>query len=206
MTEFVVYVIDDDEAVLASLESLLSSQGYQVLTYGTPEAFLKAQRPDLPGCLILDVRLRGASGLKLQRELKRSGIDVPVVFITGHGDVPMSVAAMKAGAVEFLPKPFRDQELLDAVREGVDRDRSRRAREARLEILRLRYAEMTAREREIMPLVAAGLMNKQIAHDLGLSEATVKVHRAQIMQKLAAKTMADLVRISDQLADDGPGA
>lgn len=206
MTEFVVYVIDDDEAVLASLESLLSSQGYQVLTYGAPEAFLKAQRPDLPGCLILDVRLRGASGLKLQRELKRSGIDVPVVFITGHGDVPMSVAAMKAGAVEFLPKPFRDQELLDAVREGIDRDRSRRAREARLEILRLRYAEMTAREREIMPLVAAGLMNKQIAHDLGLSEATVKVHRAQIMQKLAAKTMADLVRISDQLADDGPGA
>ena len=206
MTEFVVHVVDDDESMRASLESLLSSQGYQVLTYGAPECFLAASRPDLPGCLVLDVRLRGASGLTLQRKLDRAGIEMPIVFITGHGDVPMSVAAMKAGAVEFLLKPFRDQELLDAVREGIERDRSRRTRAARLEILRKRYASMTLREREIMPLVAAGLMNKQIAHNLGLSEATVKVHRAQIMQKMAARTLAELIRIADQLADDSPGA
>jgi FixJ family two-component response regulator len=176
------------------------------LTYETPEGFLSACRPTVPGCLILDVRLRGVSGLKFQRELKCSGIEMPVVFITGHGDVPMSVAAMKAGAVEFLLKPFRDQELLDAVREGIERDRARRAHESRLEILRRRYAALTSREREIMPLVAAGLMNKQIAHDLGLSEATVKVHRAQVMQKLAAGTLADLVRIADELSGDRPGA
>lgn len=206
MTAFVVHIIDDDPSVLASLESLLSCEGYQVFTYSAPEGFIGARRPDRPSCLILDVRLRGASGLSLQRELQRAGIEIPVVFITGHGDVPMSVAAMKAGAVEFLLKPFRDQELLDAVREGIERDQSRRARDAQAAALKTRYAALTPREREILPAVAAGLMNKQIAANLNLSEATVKVHRAQIMQKLQAKTLADLVRIADQIAAPAVGA
>lgn len=206
MTDAVVYVVDDDPSILASLESLLSSEGYEVRAYESPRDFLNARCPDLPGCLILDVRLRGASGLEFQRELARAGIATPIVFITGHGDVPMSVTAMKSGAVEFLLKPFRDQDLLDAVREGVARDRRRRARDAELGALRARQAALTPRERELMPLIASGLMNKQIAARLQLSEATVKVHRAQIMQKLAAKTIADLVRIADQLAGAGPGA
>ncbi|TCK30855.1 LuxR family two component transcriptional regulator [Ancylobacter aquaticus] len=203
MTDAVVYVVDDDRSVLASLESLLSCEGYQVLTYESPKDFLAARCPDLPGCLILDVRLRGASGLEFQRELARAGIATPIVFITGHGDVPMSVTAMKSGAVEFLLKPFRDQDLLDAVREGIGRDRRRRARDAEIAALRVRQAALTPRERELMPLVASGLMNKQIAAQLQLSEATVKVHRAQIMQKLQARTIADLVRIVDQLAGSG---
>ncbi|MDQ0347609.1 response regulator transcription factor [Ancylobacter vacuolatus] len=206
MTDAVVYVVDDDRSILASLESLLSSEGYEVRAYESPRDFLNARCPDLPGCLILDVRLRGASGLEFQRELARAGIATPIVFITGHGDVPMSVTAMKSGAVEFLLKPFRDQDLLDAVREGVARDRRRRARDAELGALRARQAALTPRERELMPLIASGLMNKQIAARLQLSEATVKVHRAQIMQKLEAKTIADLVRIADQLADPGPAA
>lgn len=206
MTDAVVYVVDDDRSVLASLESLLSCEGYSVLTYESPKDFLNARCPDLPGCLILDVRLRGASGLEFQRELARAGIATPIVFITGHGDVPMSVTAMKSGAVEFLLKPFRDQDLLDAVREGIARDRQRRARDAEITALRRRQAALTPRERELMPLIASGLMNKQIAAQLQLSEATVKVHRAQIMQKLQARTIADLVRIADQLAGPGSGA
>lgn len=206
MTDAVVYVVDDDRSILASLESLLSCEGYAVLTYESPKDFLNARCPDLPGCLILDVRLRGASGLEFQRELARAGIATPIVFITGHGDVPMSVTAMKFGAVEFLLKPFRDQDLLDAVREGIARDRHRRARDAEITALRRRQAALTPRERELMPLIASGLMNKQIAAQLQLSEATVKVHRAQIMQKLQARTIADLVRIADQLAAPGPGA
>lgn len=205
MTDAVVYVVDDDRSVLASLESLLSCEGYAVFTYESPKDFLNARCPDLPGCLILDVRLRGASGLEFQRELARAGIATPIVFITGHGDVPMSVTAMKSGAVEFLLKPFRDQDLLDAVREGIARDRRRRARDAEITALRRRQAALTPRERELMPLIASGLMNKQIAAQLQLSEATVKVHRAQIMQKLQARTIADLVRIADQLAAPGPG-
>lgn len=205
MTDAVVYVVDDDRSVLASLESLLSCEGYSVLTYESPKDFLNARCPDLPGCLILDVRLRGASGLEFQRELARAGIAMPIVFITGHGDVPMSVTAMKSGAVEFLLKPFRDQDLLDAVREGIARDRRRRARDAEITALRRRQAALTPRERELMPLIASGLMNKQIAAQLQLSEATVKVHRAQIMQKLQARTIADLVRIADQLAAPGSG-
>lgn len=206
MTDAVVYVVDDDRSVLASLESLLSCEGYEVRTYESPKDFLNARCPDLPGCLILDVRLRGASGLEFQRELARAGIATPIVFITGHGDVPMSVTAMKSGAVEFLLKPFRDQDLLDAVREGIARDRRRRARDAEVETLRTRHAALTPREREVMPLVASGLMNKQIAVLLQLSEATVKVHRSQIMQKLQARTIADLVRIADQLGGDRRGA
>lgn len=206
MMQSVVFVIDDDRSVLASLESLLASEGHEVLLYECPADFLKAVRPDLPACLVLDVRLRGVSGLEFQRELRRNGIETPIVFITGHGDVPMSVAAMKEGAIEFLLKPFRDQDLLDAVHAGIELDRNRRARETQMSQLRQRYAAMTPREREIMPLVASGMMNKQIAVSLQLSEVTVKVHRAQIMQKLQAKSLADLVRMSDRLADDGAKA
>ncbi|WP_306888965.1 response regulator transcription factor [Ancylobacter amanitiformis] len=198
----VVYVVDDDRSILASLESLLASEGYEVLTFDSAQAFLDAPVRTTPGCLVLDVRLRGTSGLEFQRELRRRGNPTPVVFITGHGDVPMSVAAMKAGAIEFLLKPFRDQDLLDAVRNGIELDRSRRMAESQMFELRERYAAMTPREREIMPLVASGLMNKQIASSLQLSEVTVKVHRSQIMQKLKARTLADLVRISDRLSGD----
>ncbi|MEZ0213704.1 MAG: response regulator transcription factor [Xanthobacteraceae bacterium] len=198
----VVYVVDDDPSILASLESLLASEGHAVRTFGSGADFLAAARPDKPACLVLDVRLRGTSGLEFQRELLRAGIEVPVVFITGHGDVPMSVAAMKAGAIEFLLKPFRDQDLLDAVHAGIERDRRRRADEVQMAALRQRYAGMTPREREILPLVASGLMNKQIAARFQLSEVTVKVHRAQIMQKMGAKTLADLVRIADRVAAD----
>ncbi|MBK5957594.1 DNA-binding response regulator [Rhodoplanes elegans] len=201
-----VFVIDDDPSICASLESLLGSEGHDVHVFGTAEAFSAAERPDLPACMVLDVRLRRESGLEVQRELGRRGIDLPVVFITGHGDVPMSVAAMKAGAIEFLLKPFRDQDLLDAVNKGIAIDRSRRERAARMAELRDRFSALTPREREIMPLVAGGLLNKQIAGNLQLSEVTVKVHRAQIMQKLQARSLPDLVRIADRLADDTPRA
>lgn len=199
-TPSVVFVVDDDPSLRASLESLLSSDGHAVMSFDSGDAFLAAERPDRPGCLVLDVRLKGASGLAVQRELARTGIHTPVVFITGHGDVPMSVAAMKAGAIEFLTKPFRDQDLLDAVHRGVAADAERRAREQGMAALRTRFSALTPREREILPLVASGLMNKQIAGVLGLSEVTVKVHRAQIMQKLEARSLADLVRLADRLA------
>ncbi|MFL9826676.1 response regulator transcription factor [Rhodoplanes sp. SY1] len=197
-----VFVLDDDPSVCASLESLLGSEGHDVHVFGTAEAFIAAERPDLPGCMVLDVRLRRESGLEVQRELGRRGIDLPIVFITGHGDVPMSVAAMKAGAIEFLLKPFRDQDLLDAVNKGIAIDRARRERAARMAELRDRFSALTPREREIMPLVAGGLLNKQIAGNLQLSEVTVKVHRAQIMQKLRARSLPDLVRMADRLAAD----
>ncbi|MFK8252469.1 response regulator transcription factor [Ancylobacter terrae] len=202
----VVFVVDDDASMLASLESLLSSEGHMVRPFGSAQAFLEAAPSDAPACLVLDVRLRGTSGLEFQRELARKGVTTPIVFITGHGDVPMSVAAMKAGAIEFLLKPFRDQDLLDAVNKGIEIDRRNRAQARQIAGLRERFAAMTPREREIMPLVAGGLMNKQIAVSLNLSEVTVKVHRAQIMQKLQAKSLADLVRIADRLAAAGPKA
>ncbi|WAC29387.1 response regulator transcription factor [Ancylobacter sp. SL191] len=202
MTRSMVYVVDDDRYVLASLESLLASEGYEVATFQSPQAFLDAEKPERPSCLVLDVRLRGSSGLEFQRELRRRQIATPVIFITGHGDVPMSVAAMKAGAIEFLMKPFRDQDLLDAVHQGIELDRARRDKDATLADLRRRYSAMTPREREILPLVASGQMNKQIAFGLNLSEVTVKVHRAQIMQKLKARSLIELVRIADRLAED----
>ncbi|RDJ26923.1 DNA-binding response regulator [Bosea caraganae] len=198
----IVFVVDDDPAMRVSLESLLRSVGYSVASFESARDFTLMQRPDLPGCLVLDVRLPGLSGLEFQRELGRSANPLPIVFITGHGDVPMSVAAMKAGAVEFLTKPFRDQELLDGVHRAIELDRRARAKATMLAELRARAATMTPREREILPLVAAGQMNKQIAQALQLSEVTVKVHRAQVMQKLRAKTVADLVRIADRLAAD----
>ncbi|MDQ2081679.1 response regulator [Xanthobacteraceae bacterium Astr-EGSB] len=203
----VVYVIDDDPAICASLESLLTSVGYSVRTFIQTEDFLAAERADAPACLVLDVRLKGRSGLEFQRELTRRGDALPIIFITGHGDVPMSVAAMKAGAVEFLTKPFREQDLLDAVHASIDR--SRRDREtaiAREEILE-RYRTLSPRERQVMALVATGLMNKQVADRLGVSEITVKVHRGQVMQKLQARTLADLIRFTDRLGvapDPGP--
>lgn len=202
----IVYIVDDDAGMGASLQSLLASVGYRTQCFPSAELFLAHPRNDAPACLILDVRLRGQSGLELQRELGRRGADLPIIFVTGHGDVPMSVAAMKAGAVEFLLKPFRDQDLLDAVHLGIERARQRRDAAAGLSALRQRHAALTPRERQVLTLVASGLMNKQVAERLGLSEVTVKMHRAQIMQKLDARSVADLVRMADRLrAEDGGG-
>jgi FixJ family two-component response regulator len=195
----VVFVVDDDFYVRESIEDLLRSVGHEVRSYESVEAFLQGPRIDLPACLVLDVRLPNTSGLEFQRLLASTGNKLPIVFITGHGDIPMSVAAMKAGAIEFLTKPFRDQDLLDAVHAGIALDRRRRADEAELASLCERYASLTPREQETMALVVSGLMNKQIAAELGLSEMTVKVHRAQVMRKMNATSLPELVRIADSL-------
>ena len=195
----VVLIIDDDAAVRDSLESLLRSVGQASVSYASARAFLDAARPDLPACLVLDVRLPEQGGLDLQRALAASGVHIPVIVITGHGDIPMSVAAMKAGAVDFLTKPFRDQDLLDAIQRGVRLDRERRAEAARLAALQQRYATLSPREREVMAMVAEGLANKQIAAALDLKEITVKVHRAQVMRKLEARSLPELARIADRL-------
>lgn len=196
----VVYVVDDDEAVRASLESLLESAGYAVRTFASADEFLmRDDAIDAPSCLVLDVRLKGRSGLEFQRELKSAGVPQPIIFITGHGDIPMSVSAMKAGAIEFLTKPFRDQDLLDAVCAGIERSMRQRAVERELDGLLNLYNTLSPREREVMTLLASGLMNKQIADRLGLSHITVKMHRAQVMQKMQAKNLTDLVRASDRL-------
>ncbi|MFT8246167.1 response regulator transcription factor [Roseomonas sp. BN140053] len=194
--------MDDDPSIRASLENLLASEGHATRSFESSQAFLSASRPDLPGCLVLDVRLRGSSGLEFQRELSRRDVRIPIVFITGHGDVPMSVAAMKAGAIEFLLKPYRDQDLLDAVHKGIELDKRRRVQAAGLAELRARVAAMTPRERELLPLIASGMLNKQIAARLQLSEVTVKAHRAQVMQKLQVYSLAELVRVADRLAAD----
>lgn len=195
----VVFVIDDDQSIREALESLLRTVGLNVLTFQSTQEFVSAERPDAPSCLVLDVRLPGLSGIDFQRELAGSGIDLPIVFITGHGDVPMSVRAMKAGAIEFLTKPFRDQELLDAVHLGIERNRARRRSSAATAGLKERFDALTSREREVMALVVTGQMNKQIAGKLELSEITVKVHRGQVMRKMQAKSLADLVRMADRL-------
>ena len=200
----VVFVVDDDLAMREALQDLLASVGMDVRVFASTQDFMQAQRPDAPGCLVLDVRLPGASGLNFQEELSRAGVDLPVIFITGHGDIPMTVRAMKAGAVEFLSKPFRDQELLDAIDAAVVRHRVQRRATALVVELRQRFAALTQREREVMALVSAGRVNKQIATELGISEATVKVHRGQIMRKMQAKSLAQLVRIADTLGLSNP--
>ena len=194
-----VFVIDDDASVRNALSSLFRSIGLKVEVFDSAADFLKIELPAVASCLVLDVRLPGLSGLDFQTELARANIRIPIVFITGHGDIPMTVKAMKAGAVEFLTKPFREQDLLDAVRLGLERDRTRREGETILTDLRARFDALTSREQEVMALVTAGLMNKQIAADLGVSEITVKVHRGNVMRKMGAKSLADLVRMADVL-------
>jgi FixJ family two-component response regulator len=195
----IVFVVDDDPSMREAVQDLIASVGLEPRAFASPREFLEASRPDVPSCLVLDVRLPGASGLSFQQELARAGVRLPVIFITGHGDIPMSVRAIKAGAVEFLTKPFRDQELLDAINAGIERDRAQRQESAVLEDLRQRFAALTPREREIMALVILGRLNKQIAGELGVSEVTVKVHRGQIMRKMRAKSLPELVRMGDAL-------
>ena len=197
----VVFVIDDSPSVRDALDSLIRSVHLNVQSFGSIEEFLQFNRPDAPGCIVLDVRLPGLSGLDFQREMAKSNIDLPIIFITGHGDVPMSVRAIKAGAIEFLTKPFRDQDLLDAIYLGIERDRSRRQASAIVAVLRGHFASLTARERQVMLQVASGRPNKQIAAELKLSEVTVKVHRRHVMRKMKAKSLADLVRMADKLSD-----
>ena len=195
----IVFVIDDDPSMRGALEDLVGSVGLQVRAFASPQDFLQSKRPDAPGCLVLDVRLPGMSGLTFHKELARLGVALPVIFITGHGDIPMSVRAMKAGAVEFLTKPFHDQELLDAIHTGIERDRERRREAVIVAELRGRYATLTERERQIMTLVVVGRANKQIAAELNLSEMTVKVHRGQVMRKMHAGSLPELVRMADRL-------
>jgi FixJ family two-component response regulator len=194
-----VFVIDDDASLRAALSSLLASVGLRVTAFASATEFLQAKLPDCPTCLVLDVRLPGLSGLDFQAELAKANIDIPIVFMTGHGDIPMTVRAMKAGAVEFLPKPFRDQDMLDAVQVGIERDRGRRTKAGVAAKLKASFNSLTAREQTIMGLVTAGLMNKQIAGELGVSEITVKVHRGSVMRKMGAKSLAELVRMADAL-------
>jgi len=195
----IVFVIDDDASMRDAVSRLLNAVGLTVQTFASAREFLAGRLPDVPGCAVLDVRLPGLSGLDLQREMVERGIHIPVIFITGHGDIPMSVQAMKAGAVEFLTKPFRDQDLLDAVRSGIQLDRQGRKERAELAELRDGLRQLTPREREVMSLVVAGLLNKQIALRLGTSEKTIKIHRSHVMQKMRADSLADLVRMSQKL-------
>jgi len=195
----IVFVVDDDAPMRESLKNLIRSVGLRVELFASAREFLRSKHPDLPSCLVLDVRLPGLSGLDLQKQTGDVGIEIPIVFITGHGDIPMSVRAMKAGAVEFLTKPFRDQDLLDAIEQALEGDRIARDQRAALEELRSRFALLTSREREVMKGVVAGLLNKQIGAELGTSETTVKIHRHQVMEKMGARSLPELVRMVDRL-------
>jgi FixJ family two-component response regulator len=197
----VVFVIDDDPSMRLALEDLVSTVGLDVRVFAAPQEFLQSKRPDAPSCLVLDVRLPGMSGLTFHKELANERVALPVIFITGHGDIPMSVRAMKAGAVEFLTKPFHDQDLLDAIHAAIERDRKRRREAVRFAELRERFATLTVRERQIMSLVVIGRPNKQIAAELTLSEMTVKVHRGQVMRKMHAGSLPELVRMADRLGE-----
>jgi RNA polymerase sigma factor (sigma-70 family) len=201
MTELhpIVYVIDDDPSIRGALRSLIHSVGLRVELLSSTGEFLQRERPDVPSCLVLDIRLPGKSGLDFQRQLAEANIPIPLIFITAYADVPMSVRAMKAGAVEFLTKPFRDQDLLDAIQVALERDRKRRQQEAEIAILRARFEALTPRERAVLPLLLSGLRNKQIAAELGISEAAVKVHRSQLIRKVGADSLAELVRMAERL-------
>ena len=201
MTEMagVVFVVDDDASMRESLKNLTRSVGLRVEAFASAQEFLRAKRSDEPGCLVLDVRMPGLSGLDLQKRMAETGTDLPIIFLTGHGDIPMSVRAMKAGAVEFLTKPVREQDLLDAIQQALERDRAMRHQRTNTEHLRGRFDLLTAKEREVMGKVAAGLLNKQIAGELGMSETTVKIHRHQVMEKMRAGSLAELVRMADRL-------
>jgi RNA polymerase sigma factor (sigma-70 family) len=198
-SEAIVYVIDDDAQTREALKNLMRSVGLHAEVFASAQDFLRSKRPDMPACLVLDVRLRGLSGLDLQKRMAEAKIEVPIIFITGYGDIPMTVQAMKAGAVEFLTKPFRNQELLDAIQQALERDRTTREQRAKNDELYDRYDSLTPREREVMTLVVAGLLNKQIAGELGTSETTVKNHRHQLMEKMGADSVAELVKMAYKL-------
>ncbi len=195
----IVFVIDDDASIRTALSRLFRSVGLQVRAFTTTSEFLASERPESPSCMVLDVRLQGASGLDFQTELANADVRIPIIFLTGHGDIPMTVRAMKAGAVEFLTKPFRDQDMLDAVQLGLARDRGRRAEEDAISSVKSSFELLTPREQQIMGLVTGGLMNKQIAGDIGVSEVTVKMHRGNLMRKMGAKSLAELVRMAEAL-------